>query len=81
MLPDWPKPLIAILADTFVSPADSREDRKPNEFGDTLELRKFGAGKKDASLFILADSVFGSSRHRRLFVLQVTNRYALLFTS
>lgn len=48
------KLLMAILADTLFTCADSRAseasvvDRKPNEFGDTLELQKLGAGKNNA---------------------------------
>ncbi len=62
--PVRPKPLIAILADTLVRPADSRMNRKPTGFPNTLSWNFSVQAQKILRFFILADSVFGSSRIR-----------------
>ena len=67
MRPEWPKPLIAILADIFVSPADSREDRKPNEFPNTLSWKCWVLAQRALRSLIVADSAFGSSPGKTLF--------------
>ena len=79
--PVRPKPLIAILADTFVSPADSRLDRKPDQFPNTRTSKCSVLAQRARRNLSLADSVFGSSRNRQylFFRLQkITNRASRL---
>src|ERR1019366_10514955 len=62
--PMRPKPLIAILADTLVNPADSTVDRKPNQLPNTWISKCPALVQRARRTFIVADSVFASFRHR-----------------
>lgn len=57
----WPKPSIAISADTFASPADLRAAGNSTEVSDTLSYECSAQIPKTPSSITLADSVFGSS--------------------
>src|ERR1019366_8547655 len=62
--PMRPKPLIAILADTFVSPADSKVNRKPNQFPNTWTSKCPVPAQRSHQHFIVSDSAFGFFHHR-----------------
>jgi hypothetical protein len=56
-----PKPLIAISANTFAGPANSKADRKSTGFTDTLSCKCSAQIQKTPFNISVADSVFGSS--------------------
>src|ERR1019366_5083467 len=75
--PMRPKPLIEILADTFVSPADSKVNRKPNQFPNTWTSKCPVLAQRSRQHFIVSDSAFGSFRHRQYLFFRlhsITNR-------